>query len=52
MTIRSIWHEIPDLFTDRLMEFMDANKTGQVTLNIKDGKVQAIDIKETVRVKQ
>tara|TARA_Y100000310_G_scaffold326948_1_gene392589 strand:- start:1167 stop:1325 length:159 start_codon:yes stop_codon:yes gene_type:complete len=50
MTIRNIWHELPDLISLKLMKFLEESKTGQVTLNIKDGKVKAIDIRETVRV--
>ena len=33
-----------------LCKFAHDKITGQITLNIKDGKVKAIDIRETVRV--
>jgi len=33
-----------------IYDFCFSDKTGQITLNVKDGKVQAIDIRETVRV--
>jgi len=39
-----------DQTVSQIFEFLEESKTGQVTLNIKDGKVTAIDIRETVRV--
>lgn len=50
MAMRIIWHEIPDIISTKLLEFLDLKKTGQITLNVKDGKIQAIDIRETLRV--
>ena len=47
---RAIMDLLPDELASALIKFAQESLTGQITLNFKDGKVQAIDIRETVRV--
>ena len=45
-------HPIPSEHWQRIQEFADAKRTGQVTLNFNRGEIQSCDIREHVRTKK
>ena len=40
----------PEIHWQHIRDFLCAKKTGQITLNVKEGKILVVDIKESFRV--
>ena len=41
---------VPDAVCEQLGEFLRSLKTGQITWNVKEGKIMSVDIRESIRV--
>ena len=41
---------IPERFLELLLSFLRTKKSGQVVLNIRNGEIMEIDIKQTIRI--
>mgnify|MGYP001607635700 CR=1 FL=1 len=42
---------IPEEFLAKIRAFLEAKKTGQIQLNIKEGKILQVDIRESFRLR-